>query len=139
MLRRRWGRMGELDGGVLPRRVARFLEPCLLLLLRGDASHGYNLVDALSRFGFAPGTIDASVVYRMLREMEVGGWVTSQWDTAGSGPPRRVYQVTPAGEAYLAAWVDDLRHTREELDRFIATYVRQGTASEPGQKGHPGR
>jgi poly-beta-hydroxybutyrate-responsive repressor len=118
---------------VLPRRIARFLEPCLLLLLRGDASHGYNLVDALSQFGFAPGTIDASVVYRMLREMEVGGWVTSQWDTAGSGPPRRVYQVTPEGEAYLAAWVDDLRHTREELDRFIAFYVHQGTASESKQ------
>jgi len=118
---------------VLPRRIARFLEPCLLLLLRGDASHGYNLVDALSQFGFAPGTVDASVVYRMLREMEVGGWVTSQWDTAGSGPPRRVYQVTPEGEAYLAAWVDDLRYTREELDRFIAFYVRQGTASESKQ------
>ncbi len=131
--RRRRGRGGEFDGGVLPRRIARFLEPCLLLLLRGDASHGYNLVDALSQFGFAPGTVDASVVYRMLREMEVGGWVTSQWDTAGSGPPRRVYQVTPEGEAYLAAWVDDLRYTREELDRFIAFYVRQGTASESKQ------
>jgi len=102
-------------------------------LLRGDASHGYNLVDALSRFGFAPGTIDASVVYRMLREMEMGGWVTSQWDTAGSGPPRRVYQVTPEGEAYLAAWVADLSNTREELDRFIAVYARQDKASESVQ------
>ena len=91
-----------------------------------SARHGITVLNA-------PGTVDASVVYRMLREMEVGGWVTSQWDTAGSGPPRRVYQVTPEGEAYLAAWVDDLRYTREELDRFIAFYVRQGTASESKQ------
>ncbi len=84
-------------GGACPRRINRFLEPCLLLLLRGDASHGYNLLEALGQFGFAPGSVDASVVYRVLREMEESGWVSSCWDTAGSGPPRRVYTVTADG------------------------------------------
>jgi PadR family transcriptional regulator, regulatory protein PadR len=112
-------------GGACPRRISRFLEPCLLLLLRDDATHGYNLLDALARFGFAPGTVDASVVYRLLREMEVAGWVSSQWDTTGSGPPRRVYSVTSEGEKYLAAWIGDLRCTRDEIDRFIETYTRQ--------------
>ena len=78
-----------------------------------------------SQFGFAPGTVDASVVYRILREMEDAGWVSSQWDTAGSGPPRRVYTVTPDGEEYLAAWINDLRCTRDEIDQFIETYTRQ--------------
>ncbi|MEJ5199561.1 MAG: helix-turn-helix transcriptional regulator, partial [Anaerolineae bacterium] len=93
MPRGRWGRGMGFDGAACPRRISRFLEPCLLLLLRDDATHGYNLLDALDRFGFAPGTVDASVVYRILREMEGEGWVSSQWDTAGSGPPRRVYSV----------------------------------------------
>jgi len=61
----------------------------------------------------------------MLREMEEAGWVLSEWDTAGSGPPRRVYHVTPNGEEYLAAWINDLRCTRDELDKFIETYTRQ--------------
>ncbi len=128
MPRGRWGRGGGpgRDGGACPRRIARFLEPCLLLLLREDASHGYNLLDALTRFGFAPGTVDAGTVYRLLREMEEAGWVSSEWDTAGSGPPRRVYTVTPAGEAYLGAWINDLRCTRDEIDQFIETYTRQG-------------
>jgi PadR family transcriptional regulator, regulatory protein PadR len=125
MPRGRWGRGGGFGGGACPRRIARFLEPCLLLLLRGDATHGYNLLDALSQFGFAPGTMDASVVYRILREMEDAGWVSSQWDTAGSGPPRRVYTVTQDGEAYLAAWISDLRCTRDEIDQFIETYERR--------------
>jgi PadR family transcriptional regulator, regulatory protein PadR len=125
MPRGRWGHGAGLGGSACPRRISRFLEPCLLLLLRSDANHGYNLLEALARFGFAPGTIDASVVYRILREMEVAGWVSSQWDTSGSGAPRRVYSVTPNGEEYLAAWIHDLRCTRDEIDQFIDTYTRQ--------------
>lgn len=125
MPRGRWGRGMALGGGACPRHISRFLEPCLLLLLREDATHGYNLLEALHQFGFAPGTVDASVVYRILREMEDAGWVSSQWDTAGSGPPRRVYTVTPDGEAYLAAWIHDLRSTRDEIDQFIETYTQQ--------------
>jgi PadR family transcriptional regulator PadR len=129
----RWGRGAGFGGGACQRRIARFLEPCLLLLLRADASHGYNLLEALGQFGFSPGTVDASVVYRILREMEEAEWVTSQWDTSGSGPSRRVYSVTARGEQYLAAWIDDLRCTRDEIDHFIETYARQKPGSGEGK------
>ncbi len=86
MPRGRWGRGMGFDGAACPRRISRFLEPCLLLLLRDDATHGYNLLDALDRFGFAPGTVDASVVYRHPAQMEGEGWVSSQWDTAAPAP-----------------------------------------------------
>lgn len=125
MPRGRWGREGGFGGGACPRRIARFLEPCLLLLLREDAAYGYNLLDALRQFGFTRGTVDPSVVYRILREMEDAGWVSSQWDASSSGPPRRVYAVTADGEAYLAAWINDLRSTRDEIDQFIEAYTRQ--------------
>jgi poly-beta-hydroxybutyrate-responsive repressor len=100
----------------------------LLLLLHADATHGYNLLDGLRQFGFTRGTVDASVVYRILREMEQAGWVSSQWDTAGSGPPRRVYSVTSDGEEYLGAWINDLRCTRDEIDQFLETYARHKPA-----------
>ena len=89
------------------------------MLLRVDPSHGYNLLEGLQQFGFEQGTFDASVVYRILRQMEQEGWLASQWDTEGSGPSRRVYHVTQDGEAYLATWIEDLRCTRDEIDRFI--------------------
>ncbi len=122
---------GALGGGACPRRIARFIEPCLLVLLREGASHGYTLVDGLRRFGFVEGSIDPSIVYRTLREMEQEGLVISEWDTTGSGPPRRVYQVTPAGEEYLQWWIEDLRRTREELDRFLAIYEGKGDRTTP--------
>ena len=57
--------------------------------------------------------------------MEQAGRVSSEWDTAGSGPSRRVYQVTPGGEEYLRWWMEDLRRTRDEIDDLIAAYTEQ--------------
>jgi PadR family transcriptional regulator, regulatory protein PadR len=136
MPRRRWGAvwLGDGPSPACPRRIVRFLEPCLLLLLREDASHGYNLLDALQSFGFVKDSIDASVVYRILREMEQAGWVSSEWDTEGSGPSRRIYHVTDKGEEYLRWWIADLQRTRDEIDNLIAAYGERG-----GQEGHQSR
>ena len=112
-------------GGACPRRISRFVEPCLLLLLSRDSNHGYILMEELEYFGFDPNSLDASIVYRALRQMEAAGWVTSEWDTEGSGPPRRMYDITPDGRSYLAQWIEDLRCTRDELDRFIQMYSQQ--------------
>jgi len=60
------------------RRVLRFLEPCLLMLLHEQESHGYHLLSELESFGFDPAALDPSLVYRALREMETGGWVVSR-------------------------------------------------------------
>lgn len=132
--RRGQGWSDEPAGGACPRRISRFLEPCLLLLLRTDASHGYNLTDGLQQFGFSEGFIDISVVYRLLREMEAQSWVSSQWDTAGSGPPRRVYHVTPNGDAYLRWWIEDLRRTRDEIDRFVGAFDRLEASTKPADR-----
>lgn len=119
--RRRRG-MGGRGGGACPTRIYRFVEPCLLLLLHRSSSHGYSLQDELKEFGFAEAPIDPSMVYRALREMEEQGLVTSDWDTEGSGPPRRVYRLTAQGDQYLAQWVADLRETDRVLHSFFAAY-----------------
>lgn len=126
--RRRRG-MGGKGGGPCPTRISRFMEPCLLLLLHRGSSHGYSLQDELKEFGFAEAPVDPSVVYRILREMEAQGLVASAWDTEGSGPPRRVYQLTPQGNQYLAQWVADLRETDRVLHGFFGAYeehMREG-------------
>ena len=118
--RRRW--MGGGGGGPCPTRIYRFMEPCLLLLLHHGSSHGYSLQDELKEFGFAEAPVDPSVVYRALREMEAQGLVTSDWDTEGSGPPRRVYQLTAQGNEHLARCVAALREMDRVLHSFFATY-----------------
>ena len=118
--RRGWGKGWRRRGWA--QSISRFIEPCLLLLLHRRESHGYDLLEKLREFGFAEDSVDSSVVYRCLREMETQGVVTSAWDTEGGGPPRRVYQLTPQGDQYLAWWISGLRETRDVLDRFVQAY-----------------
>lgn len=104
-------------------RVMSFVQPCLLVMLHRSKSHGYSLLNELNEFGFNPGQLDPSLVYRALREMEEIGLVTSEWDEEDSlGPQRRVYSITKEGEDYLVVWIEDLRRTRQEIDTLIAAY-----------------
>lgn len=112
------------------RRVMSFLQPCLLVMLHRGPAHGYNLLNGLDEFGFLPGQQDPSLIYRALREMESDGMVTSVWDADSRGPQRRVYQITPEGEAYLREWLDDLRQTRQEIDALLAAYNASGQKGE---------
>lgn len=120
--RRRWH--GEQGEEACPRRIHRFLEPCLLLLLHSAEDHGYELLEGLKQFGFEQNPVDSSTVYRFLRGLEKRGFVTSRWDTGSAGPARRLYQITEEGDRYLAWWVDDLRETDEVLHHFLGTYTK---------------
>lgn len=116
------GRPWRLGRGACPHRIDRFLEPCLLLLLHGDQSHGYNLLEELNKFGFAEAPVDSSVVYRALRQMEEAGWLISRWDTSGPGPAKRLYTVTPAGEEWLHAWAKSICQSIVTMERFLSEY-----------------
>lgn len=118
--RRRWRDGARSEA--CPRRIDRFLEPCLLLLVHCREIHGYELVDGLSPFGFEQNPVDTSTIYRFLRGLEDRGFVQSRWDTSQAGPARRVYQTTEKGDRYLAWWVDDLRETDRVLHHFLDTY-----------------
>ena len=115
-------RRGRRAQDACPRRIDRFLESCLLLLLHCDEAHGYELLEGLKQFGFAQNPVDSSTVYRMLRGLEDRGFVISRWDTEGGGPARRLYQITEEGDRYLGWWVDDLRETDQVLHTFLETY-----------------
>jgi PadR family transcriptional regulator PadR len=108
----RWGQSG---------RGSWFLEPTILLLLHHNPAHGYTLVDQLEEFGLKEPHL--RVVYRMLRDMEENGWLTSTWDTEETqGPPRRVYRLTASGDEMLSMCMLCLRQTREQIDDLMGAY-----------------
>jgi PadR family transcriptional regulator PadR len=124
------GPRGRRAGG--GRGLRRLLEPVLLLQLHRGASHGYGLLDGLEEF--ALGGLDASIVYRVLREMELEGWVDSTWDELQTqGPPRRVYRLTGAGERVLEEWARDLKDWRLRIDRFLDAYRNREPAGDAGK------
>jgi len=93
-----------------------------MLLLHCNEAHGYELLEGLKQFGFDRNLVDSGTVYRILRDLEERGSVTSHWDTGGAGPARRKYQITKEGDHYLAWWVDDLRETGQVLHHFLSMY-----------------
>ncbi|MBN1248798.1 MAG: helix-turn-helix transcriptional regulator [Anaerolineae bacterium] len=95
----------------------------LLSLLSGPA-HGYVLAEALGAYGLEQ--VSLRRIYRMLRDMEDAGWVTSDWETEQTqGPPRRVYALTADGEAVLSGWVQYLRESRNAIDSLLDVFQRE--------------
>ncbi len=103
---------------VLPKN---FLRPCLLLLLREQPAHGYDLLERLRPLGF--NRDDPGRLYRALRALENDGLVRSVWEKSSSGPDRRMYALTRDGMETLHESVTALRLTNELLSVFLDRYA----------------
>lgn len=108
-----------------PERVSaalpkNFVRPCILLLLRERAAHGYDLLERLAPLGFD--REDPGRLYRSLRALEKEGLVRSAWERSASGPDRRTYELTRAGMEELHHAAAALAATEQILGTFLSRY-----------------
>lgn len=108
---------GEHTRPVMPRA---FLRTCVLLLLREQPSHGYELLDRLEALGLS--RADPGGLYRTLRALERDGLVHSSWEASTDGPDRRIYQLTRAGTEELHRGAHTIARTRQAMDGFLSRY-----------------
>jgi DNA-binding PadR family transcriptional regulator len=102
-------------------RVERFVEPALLLVLRDDEVHGYDLASRLE--ALAPDErVDLGNLYRMLRGLEEEGLVASRWRDDLPGRIKRTYTLTPAGRDLLDAWASALRAANDTTAALLRRY-----------------
>lgn len=99
-----------------------FLRPCLLLLLREQEAHGYELLELIDVFGFNQS--DPGALYRALRRLESEGLVSSKWSRSNTGPPKRVYGLTEGGLEELDRRATDLAEGERRVDAFLDRYLR---------------
>ena len=117
------GRYGLGQGHNGRQRKVFFMESCLLVLLQRKPGYGYSLMNELKEFGLEPDSLDISVLYRALKELEGLGLVRSNWDEQISlGPKRRIYSLTDQGNHVLARWIESLSHRREEIEKLEKAY-----------------
>ena len=74
-------------------------ELMLLGLLRQQEMHGYRLMEFLDRVLNTCVDIKRPTAYFLLEKMAEAGWVSQTEGRTGHRPPRRVYRLTPQGEA----------------------------------------
>jgi PadR family transcriptional regulator, regulatory protein PadR len=108
------------------------LTTTLLAFLRNWNAYGYQLAQQLAEAGLP--AFDSGTVYRTLRQLEKTGLVSSFWDTSESGPARRMYSLTRAGELFLSSWIDVLGRYQAVLQKTI-----EGMAPGQDEDGEPPR
>ena len=116
-----------------PRLHGELLATSLLAFLRGWNGHGYELAKRLSDSGLPP--FDVGTIYRTLRQLERSGLVSSLWDMSPSGPARRTYSLTQAGETFLNAWTDVLQTYQRVFLSAFAPPVQEKPAAADGAAG----
>ena len=102
------------------------LAPAILLTLSRKPGYGYGLWEELKALGVEVAGWHPSVLYRMLRMMEMEGLLRSSWDTAGPGPARRVYVLTELGRNFLREWSRKAREKVAVIERLIEEIERGG-------------
>jgi poly-beta-hydroxybutyrate-responsive repressor len=127
-------RAGRGNGeAMVPRLTGDLLTSSLLSFLRQWNAYGYQLVQELGKAGL-PG-FDSTTVYRTLRQLERAGLVSSFWDTSESGPARRRYSLTKAGETFLDLWYEMFGRYQKVLQSAWNSLDNSNrTSHKPGQE-----
>ncbi|MET0553410.1 MAG: PadR family transcriptional regulator [Vicinamibacteria bacterium] len=92
------------ESSALGRDEVRLL--VLHVLTRG-ASHGYAIARAVEEQSDDALRMGEGTLYPVLRALEQDQLVTSAWETADSGPARKVYRITAGGRAELTRRLRD--------------------------------
>jgi DNA-binding PadR family transcriptional regulator len=84
--------------------VLKFL---LLALLSGRPRYGYDLKSVFEEFLGGTWPLNIGQVYTTLSRLEAEGLVECELVLQDLLPDRKVYSLTPAGEAELTRWADE--------------------------------
>ena len=108
--------------GSIKNKTGRFIEACLLCLLKEKESYGYSLMENLSDFGFLEDEVDISTIYRQLRALEKENLVVSTWVESDLGPKKRIYNITDLGITKLDDWIIFLDDRKKRITSIICKY-----------------
>jgi PadR family transcriptional regulator, regulatory protein PadR len=123
------------------KNLVKFTSPAALLAVaEAGALSGYDIAERLRSMplGGESGP-DPGGIYRVLRRMERFNLLTSEWDTSGPGPARRVYRLTYLGDRCLDQWAETLRSHSGAVQSFLGEFERLREADRSRTQPVPGR
>jgi PadR family transcriptional regulator PadR len=82
--------------------------PLLILsLLANESLHGYAIAREIERQSEQTLHMREGTLYPALRSLELDGLISGKWEIQPSGPAKKVYSLTEAGEKELARRVTE--------------------------------
>ncbi len=100
-------------------RPPRFLQPFLLVFLKKESTHGYQLINKLAELGVKHENYEIGYIYKTLRTMEKDGFISSLWNTEAKGAAKRIYTITKEGEVQLKRWIISIKQLRKSLKSLL--------------------
>lgn len=91
------------------------LSALVLAVLEIESLHGYAIAKKIKQRSEEALIYGEGTLYPALKYLSNEGWVTSEWDTNGPGPAKKVYTITESGRKELAK-------ERERWKSFQASY-----------------
>lgn len=112
--------------------LTRFIQPILLFSLAEGPDHGYDLLQKIADTAlWRNNPPDAAGVYRVLRDMEKRGLVSSYIDPdSKAAREKRVFRITEDGLSCMQNWVETLEDYRFGIDQVIFR-LRQALEAHP--------
>lgn len=93
------------------------LEYCVLALMRNGPRYGVELLRELEETGAL--ATSQGTVYPLLSRLRRDDLVSTSWQESASGPPRRYYELTAAGQAALDEFAGLWPAFRDAVDRLL--------------------
>ena len=104
------------------------LEYCVLALLRDGPLYGFDLVRRLAQ---VEGMVTSEgTIYPLLSRLRRDGLVTTSWQESPSGPPRRYYDLSAAGDQALRVFLVGWASFRTSVDALLLGRLQFTAASE---------
>ena len=94
-----------------------FLDLCLLASLRAGPDYGFALAQRLAETGL--GEVPGGTLYPALLRLEQQGWVSVSWVASESGPRRKYYALTGAGQMVLDRDASRWQQFRDSIDEVV--------------------
>ena len=93
------------------------LEGCILAIISRQETYGYEISQALERFGF--GKIAEGTIYPLLLRLEKNGLILAEYRASELGPKRKYYKLTESGKAEMQSFVMSYRELTNAVDGLL--------------------
>ncbi|MGO2895688.1 PadR family transcriptional regulator [Corynebacterium casei] len=97
--------------------AASSLLPVAVLASIGKTpAHGYEIRQRQSENGF--GEFKGGTIYPLLKRLEEAELVTATWDIPGTGPTRKVYELSQAGKEIVDKEINNIERLLNVIKAF---------------------
>ncbi|MGH8075943.1 MAG: PadR family transcriptional regulator [Lysobacter sp.] len=96
-----------------------------VLAAADEPMYGYQIAKRLEREGEGVLSGKQSALYPVLRNLSAAGLLDSHVEPSLSGPPRRYYRITAAGQQVLHEWTAAWRATRDSVDSVLEGHTHE--------------